>query len=263
MKRVVIGLVAAATLGFGNALAADMPLKAAPMAPPPPPSWTGFYIGGNVGVDWTHNTGTWSPLPSATAFGAFGQTGTTGGDSALGGIQGGYNWQFAPTWVAGIEGDMSWTKASGAFRNQWVNPATGTVVLPASFTEMSTSLDWMSSVRARLGFLVVPSVLLYGTAGGAWGKIDYAADNSRGAVPAYLTNTAFSNTVGGWVAGGGLEWMMNANWLLRWEYLHYGFNNSASVVANDTTGNFPTFPSGYSWTKTNVDAVRWALSYKF
>jgi outer membrane immunogenic protein len=80
-------------------------------------------------------------------------------------------------------------------------------------------------------------------------------------VPAYATSTAFSNTQGGWVAGGGLEWMMTNNWLLRGEYLYYSLNNSPSAVAG--AGNYPGRPSGYSWSSTNVSVARAALSYKF
>ena len=68
--------------------------------------------------------------------------------------------------------------------------------------------------------------------GGAWGKIDYTASSFAPVVPAYSTSTAFSNTQGGWVAGGGLEWMVTNNWLLRGEYLYYSLNSSPSVVVS-------------------------------
>jgi hypothetical protein len=48
---------------------------------------------------------------------------------------------------------------------------------------MSSTLDWVSSLRTRLGYLVIPNLMLYGTAGGALGKIEYAASNSGGAIP--------------------------------------------------------------------------------
>jgi outer membrane immunogenic protein len=80
-------------------------------------------------------------------------------------------------------------------------------------------------------------------------------------VPPYATSVAFSNTQGGWVAGGGLEWMLTNNWLLRGEYLYYSLNSSPSTVA--IAGNYPGIPSGYSWSNTNVSVARAALSYKF
>jgi outer membrane immunogenic protein len=268
MKHFLIGLMAATALagGIGAAGAADIaPYYRAPPAAVAVPiaSWTGFYVGGNVGGAWSSNNALWSPLPSSAAFEAFPVAGNTGGSSVAGGFQAGYNWQFAPTWVVGIEGDWSWAKAGGNVNQQWVtNPGGATV--PGSFTTMSSTLDWVSSLRARLGYLVLPNLMVYGTAGGAWGKVDYAASNFAPATlggPAYATTAAFSNTQGGWVAGGGLEWMITNNWLLRGEYLYYGLNSSPSVVAG--AGNFPAFPSGYSWSNTNVSVARAALSYKF
>jgi len=183
----------------------------------------------------------------------------TGGSSAIGGFQAGYNWQFAPTWVVGLEGDWAWAKTGGSFNQPWVtNP--GSIPVPGSFTTMGSTLDWVSSLRARLGYLVLPNLMAYGTVGGAWGKIDYVASNSGGVIP-YATSTAFSNTQGGWVAGGGLEWMITNNWLLRGEYLYYNLNSSPSVVVG--APGFPGNPSGYSWSNTNVSVARAALSYKF
>ncbi len=266
MKRLLIAAMSATALagGMGAATAADM---GAPYyrAPPMVPifSWTGFYAGANVGGAWSSNNALWSPLPSSAAFGIFPIAGDTGGSSAIGGFQAGYNWQFAPTWVVGLEGDWSWAKTGGSFNAPWANNPGGGGN-PGSFTSMSSTLDWVSSLRARLGYLVLPNLMAYGTAGGAWGKIDYAASNSNGVGGgplAYQTATAFSNTQGGWVAGGGLEWMISPNWLLRGEYLYYSLNSSPSVVAGN--GNFPGFPSGYSWSNTNVSVARAALSYKF
>jgi hypothetical protein len=84
---------------------------------------------------------------------------------------------------------------------------------------------------------------------------------ARGA--AIGTSVAFSNTQGGWVAGGGLEWMImiTNNWLLRGEFLYYSLNNSPSVVV--TPAIHSALPSGYSWSNTNVIVARAALSYKF
>jgi opacity protein-like surface antigen len=180
MKRLLFALVSAAGLAGGvvTAIAADL----APYYRAPPPvlvrafSWTGFYIGANVGGAATSINELWSPLPSSATFGAFPIAGSTGGASFTGGFQAGYNWQFAPTWVAGIEGDWSWADARGNINQPWVLDPSGAVVA-GSVTSMSSTLDWVSSIRARLGYLITPTLMAYGTAGGAWGKIDYAANN--------------------------------------------------------------------------------------
>jgi outer membrane immunogenic protein len=257
---VATGTVAGLILGHA-ALAADMPLKA-PMMAPPPASWTGFYIGVNVGVDWSHNTGTWPPLPTPAAFGVFGQTGQTSDSGPSGGFQVGYNWQFASAWVAGIEGDMTWTGAKGQFGNTWLTTAGAPVV--GSQTAMGTSVEWLATVRARLGFLLLPNLMLFGTGGGAWGDINYTASSNNGVVSGpgvYSVASNFSTVSSGWVAGAGLEWMMSNNWLLRWEYLHYDLRSAQATVANSV--NFPAFPSGFAWSSTHIDSMRGAISYKF
>jgi outer membrane immunogenic protein len=262
MKRLLFALMAASALagGIGTATAADVaPYYRAPPVVVPYYNWTGFYVGANIGGAWSNNDALWSPLPASATFGAFPIAGNAGGSSAIGGFQAGYNWQFAPTWVAGLEADWSWAKTGGSFNQPWVsNP--GSAAVAGSFTNMGSTLDWVSSLRARLGYLVLPNLMAYGTVGGAWGKIDYTASNSGGVIP-YATSTAFSNTQGGWVAGGGLEWMVTNNWLLRGEYLYYGLNSSPSVVVSP--GIPGALPSGYSWSSTNVSVARAALSYKF
>jgi outer membrane immunogenic protein len=135
-------------------------------------------------------------------------------------------------------------------------------VLPGTFTSMSSTLDWVSSIRARLGYLVAPTLLGYGTAGGAWARFDYAASNFAPFTPPppYATSTAFSSTQSGWVVGGGFEWAMTVHWLLRGEYLFYSLSNAPSVVV--PAPNYPAFPSGFSWSNTNVGVGRLGLSYK-
>jgi outer membrane immunogenic protein len=260
-------LAAVAVVGFASvATAADVPAKGVWSTKVPAAAlevnWTGFYVGGDLGGLWSSNTGAWAPLPSPAVFGVFGQSGSNGGSSFIGGLHAGYNWQFAPTWVAGIEGDWSWIKASGSFSQIWAfDPPPGT--LTGSFTNMSSSLDWVASLRARLGYLFFHNLLAYGTGGVAWTKIDYAANNSSGFVGlgSYITNAAVSSTQTGYTVGGGLEWAITNNWLLRGEYLYYHFNSGPSVVAQSI--NFPTFPSSYSWSSTNVSVARVGMSYKF
>jgi len=246
----------AAVAAFGFAAVASA-------APPPPPaiSWTGFYIGGDVGGTWTSNTGTWGLIPASPNINAI--SGGNGGSGVIGGLYAGYNWQFAPTWIAGIEGDWSWAKASGSFSQAWtakVPPPPGTV----TNTNMSSTLDWLASIRGRLGYLVMPNLLAYGTGGVAWGKIDYSATalcSGPGCVPTYSANAGSSSTQTGWTVGGGLEWAITNNWLLRGEYLYYRLNGGPSVVAQ--AANYPNNPSSFSWSNTNISVARVGLSYKF
>jgi len=81
--------------------------KARPHSLPPPPDWTGFYVGGQAGGGWFKNNAAWNPLPSPGTFGAFPIAASDRGSGFIGGAYGGYNWQFGPDWVAGVEGDWS------------------------------------------------------------------------------------------------------------------------------------------------------------
>jgi outer membrane immunogenic protein len=66
MKKSVLGLVAMGALIAGPAMAADMPVKAPPAPVAPAYSWTGFYIGGEVGGGWASETVTIVTQSSAT-----------------------------------------------------------------------------------------------------------------------------------------------------------------------------------------------------
>jgi len=127
MKR-LCGSIAFVLVAGTSALAADMPVKAPPPPPPPPVfTWTGFYIGGNVGYSWGRastdivetqtNTATISTLAGTQIASASATTNFFGNERAdlngwLGGFQAGYNLQFDRV-VAGLEGDIQWTDERG------------------------------------------------------------------------------------------------------------------------------------------------------
>jgi outer membrane immunogenic protein len=227
-------------------------------------SWTGFYIGGDLGGAWTSNSGTWIALFPAPSPGTNPIAAGTGGSGFVGGLHAGYNYQFAQTWVAGLEGDWMWSNAGGSFSQPWT--VTGTSAqYPGTFTNMSSKLDWVSSLRARVGYLVTPNLLAYGTGGVAWGRFDYGANSvcTTACGVNYVANSALSSTQTGFTVGGGLEWAMTRNWLLRTEYLYYRFNNAQNAVAVPAAPFAPPTPSNYGWSATNVSVARVGLSYKF
>jgi outer membrane immunogenic protein len=267
MKYLLAGIIALFALASVNAArAADMPVKAPAAAVASAYSWTGFYIGGDVGGAWTTDPATWTPLPLGpfppiTNFGENAISASNGGSGFLGALHAGYNWQFAPTWVTGIEGDWSWTKAGGSFTQPWTVFGTGAATPAGDQTAMSSTLDWMASLRARFGYLIQPNFLVYGTGGVAWARIDYAASAINGGGGfTYTPTAAFSSTSTGYAVGGGLEWAMTNHWLLRGEYLFYQFGAQSALVSSV---NFPGKPSNFAWGTTNVNVGRIGLSYKF
>jgi outer membrane immunogenic protein len=99
----------------GSAFAADIAVKAPLPAPAPVYSWTGWYVGGNVGASFGHATTDFNGAPIAfaapglldTFAGAgFGLSDTQYPSGFIGGGQIGYNWQYSPLIVVGLEADF-------------------------------------------------------------------------------------------------------------------------------------------------------------
>jgi len=269
--RVILAAVGTVAL-VSSAMAADLPVKASsPLPAAPVQTWTGFYAGGDVGGLWTRNgSGVWSPL-DVIHYGVFPNVGTLQDNSVVGGVHAGYNWQFAPTWVAGIEADWSWTDAKSSFSQPWVRSDTG-AVRPNTLATMSLSEDWIATVRGRIGYLVTPATLVYFTGGVAWSKFDYTGNSHNELITSatqlpFVAQSQFSATKPGYVLGGGLEYAFWGNWSVRAEYLYYHFNTAAAASpVSDSTGNFPqpVFFSGFHWNgDTKINVVRAGVSYKF
>jgi outer membrane immunogenic protein len=254
------------------AFAADMALKAPPLVPAPQaPSWTGFYIGADAGAAF------WSP--DQRLIGAFPSVVGTQLDpvdfspgrqsGAVGGFLAGYNWQFNPNWLVGVEGDFNWTSLSttGATSNLTeFNAPTGN----NNILQMSQSVDWLASVRGRVGYVWAQS-LWYVTGGGAWERARYSGQLSLGLNSIFeSTPDPISKTNSGWVAGGGVEYMATPHMLVRLEFLSYEFPGFTTTAACTPAGTpCPNRPprtnlfSVYSWSSNNVQTLRAAVSYKF
>jgi opacity protein-like surface antigen len=259
MNKLLICVAAAAGLAAGSASAADMPVKAPPIAPVYTWSWTGFYIGGHAGYGWKENdfAEVISVVPPVTL----------GGISSKGsvyGFQAGYNWQYG-WWVGGLEIDLSSSSISGDS-----TPVTRTFGGGVSITDIeSDDVRYLGSVRARLGFALFQgccwNALIYGTGGLAWERVR-RIDSTLLIVPG-TTQAAVSTTPRdhfGYVVGVGGELQLgNSNWIARVEYLHYDFDQ---VEQTTTVTTFPATPGGtFADTpgKQTIDVVRFALSYKF
>jgi outer membrane immunogenic protein len=275
MNRNLFGIVAlvtsvVVTFCGAPALAADMAVKAPPVAPVMAPAynWTGFYLGGNVGAEWQSDPGT-SNWFQALGVGAGltnnPQANSLTSDSIIGGIQAGYNWQISQ-WILGVEGDWDWTHRNSGFCRQTDAGSAPCSDNGRGFVTLSSNSDWIATVRGRLGY-AWDRYLIYGTGGAAFGRVETSINASclvgGCGVSAFLLNTTgnFSDTKTGWAAGGGVEAMLTQNWLVRVEYLHIDFgtlNNTLNLVG--TGGG----AQSASWSRSErYDVVRTALSYKF
>ena len=212
MKRILLATVAMAALGSASALAADLPqrptYKAAPVMMAPPPTWTGCYIGGNIG----------GAFGDASVSGPAGGTVSTNGSGFAGGGQVGCDYQFSGGWVIGFRDmfDGTSNKKSGTFATA---PLAGDV---ANFNN-----QWFDTLTARLGYAVQPNWLLYFQGGAAWGH------TSTNVTYAGLQIGQTSNTKTGWTIGGGAEWMFAPHWsaFLEGNYMDFG-SNSGNVTVN-------------------------------
>jgi outer membrane immunogenic protein len=237
----------------GSATAAAMPTKAAPAAVAVW-DWSGYYLGGHVGYGWGHDPRNDEFFGSkAPDFPVIGDIHSNGW---LAGFQAGHNWQVR-NWVGGLEIDLSASGIKGSATSVF-NDGVDT-----AFETDTDKFKILGSARARLGYLVWPNVLFYGTGGLGWTRlVQESVSSFNGSTPSGGSSQTWEF---GWVAGAGVETRLwNTNWLWRLEYLHYDFgdtgSNTSSIVSSDPTLNGGTnFTTGH----LTVDAVRTGLSYKF
>ena len=287
IKRLLITGAALMALIGTSAFAADMPLKAPPMVPGAVPAynWTGWYVGLNAGGAWGNDpvdntvaSNTCSgPIACAAGISTLnalipGQFDTKP-SGFIGGGQIGYNFQFAPAWVAGIEADFQGANikdgATQASAPTTVPGFTNVVTISASGSQ---KIDWLGTLRGRLGWLAVPRLLIYGTGGLAYGHVQTDGSFSGNVTTPNPAN-AFngSNTVSqsdiraGWALGGGLEWMIAPHWTIKAEYLYFDLGH---VTLNQTFALVSPIPAAVSAnisSEAHFDGsiARAGLNYKF
>ena len=194
------------------------------------PSWTGWQVGALLGYgynDTSFSIGGAELLEDGTELtnGDF----SYGADGILGGVITGYNWQY-DNFVFGVEGDFVGANltASQTFGDSVVDP----------------TVDWMAGVRGRLGFLVTPDLLLFGTVGYGWAGIDLPVSGAFGGPG--------SETFSGWQFGGGGEFRFDENWSLRVDY-QYTDLDAQTVTYSDRSITYDP----------DIHQVRAGLSFKF
>jgi outer membrane immunogenic protein len=230
--------ISALLLGLASAQAADLTYEPAPSLDTPAAfNWSGFYLGVHGGIGggtfdgsfrYETEVGTMGYGVSDRAFGAFG------------GAQIGYNYQFAPNWVAGVEADFA---ASGIKAEHTEGyPDDG-----YSYT-YATQIDWFGTLRGRLGY-AFDNVLFYGTGGAAYGKVTYSDGGT------YDPSREVSETNWGWTAGAGFEYGITQNITLKTEYLYVDLGSleaTSFAIPDDRMG-----------VDTAFHTLKAGLNYKF
>jgi outer membrane immunogenic protein len=257
VKKLITVAAAIAAFGFVNsASAADMPPKAVYKAPIMAPawSWAGFYIGGDVGARWSRAR--WTTLDfDPTAPSTIDNPANLKKTSFRFGGYAGYNWMFAPAWLVGLEADIGW---AGGTATHSPFPGSSIFSVTAGDDFVNAKLTWDASVRGRLGYLVAPNWLVYGTGGVAWANINTSASctGTGNSFCGSIKTDSFTLTKTGWTAGLGVETMLWGNWIGRAEYRYANFGHVSNTLPPPSNG----FHADVGIT-TNIALL--GLAYKF
>lgn len=231
MKKIWLGIAAFFLLSAGAALATDMPIKAPVYKAAPVFDWSGLYVGAYVGVGAQRSRGD-DPTGGTTGKLDYTGSGFTGGGTL------GYNWQFGPNWVAGVEGDLGYLGLSCQVTD-WND---GTIY--------NSKTSWLATARGRVGYSNGPT-LNYITAGGAWVHVD----DSVGFLGTPTTNES-SKTKSGLAAGTGVETMLGGNWTAKAEYLYVDVGKGSPV-------SIPTAGAATIQTEHRYSIMKFGVNYLF
>lgn len=297
MKKTALNLVLLSSVYWGNAVSGQMstPNQTEESAK----TFMGFYGGINVGDAFANtktlntnsrniqyctveqgclNANTISSISATSASSSF----SLSDSSFLGGGQVGYNHKMYKNYIIGLETDIQGFGKRNQNRssNASVNYTTNNKLQSIS-TNIVTSknIDFIGSLRGKLGYLVRSNVSIYGTGGLAYGNVGSKTNiqqsygflaNTDGIAPNWGSAGKYSNTRVGFALGGALEWMFRANLSAKIEYLYYNLGdvtyNSGNLVDVITV---PYTPQNYftntmsSTTRFDGNILRLGLNYHF
>jgi outer membrane immunogenic protein len=250
LMKTLIGISAIAVFIGAPALAADMAVKAPPVAPALVYSWTGFYIGAQAGYGFSDNKSSFSGFDSGDTP----PSQSPNGGGFVGGGEVGYNYQFG-SFVGGVEADLSYTHIHGS--------ATG-MSLFGVVQSVEQDINWLGTIRGRLGFVPVDRLLLFATGGAAFGGIGLSGSFNPGVNCAVTScgSGSISGTNSGWTAGGGLEYAWSNQLSVKAEYLFVDLGSrsltypitlavSQSTTASEFKGNVARFGVNYKLGESN------------
>jgi outer membrane immunogenic protein len=204
--RYLLALAAGLVASFATGARADGPygpraldFNAVPL--PPPVTWRGFYLGGNIGGAWA--TSSVSDNLTSVSF-------DRDNNGFIGGVQVGYNYQIGNL-VLGVEWDFDWTSID----------ASGNIGVPGIVgpLQASANTEWISTLAGRIG-LALDRTLVYVKVGGGWVRNEASITHlATGA------SVSASDTNGAWVIGGGFEYALAPNWTAKFEYDFIGLSD--------------------------------------
>jgi outer membrane immunogenic protein len=223
-------------------------------------TWTGFYGGVSAGYGEGSDSVKFAFDPAY--FGGAAGAGnvptqlSASNRGILGGAQIGYNWQFAPLGVVGVEADFSWAGINGASSFTDTNFSVFNTTVERKLTSLGT-------VRARLGYSAAPNLLVYGSGGLAFGEtgLSVAVTNLAGCGlgPGCLSSSSAGVNVG-WTVGAGYELAIGNRISWKTEYLYADLGSRSATITS------PFGPPGNFYTGTTdfrEHIVRTGVNFKF
>ena len=259
-RNILLASVGALALSGSAALAADLPSRAPPpvyLPPAPIFTWTGVYIGGQIGYAWASGNNNFTGYDPFFGTGTFLSTSVGGTPSGvIGGANVGYNYQINQ-WVLGLEGSVDGTSLS--------NTAAAVVPDGTVLTAHSTAV-LQGSIRGKLG-VAWDRALIYATGGVAFGGFNTNLSISNPGttlvapgVP-FFANGSVSTTRVGWTVGGGIQYAVTNNWSV---FAEYRYTNWGSL--NDTNNLVFSADPGVFFNGNrhlNQNQVQVGFDYKF
>jgi outer membrane immunogenic protein len=216
MRRVVLGAIIAGSFA-GSGFAADLPpmSRAAPAVLPAAFSWTGTYVGVNLGGAW----GTFDFDPSTTnnltGVGSAIPRTSIDKSAVIGGFQTGYNWQIGNV-VLGVEQDLQFTNLKTSFA--YGAAPGGALVAGDGF---AAKVDFLSATRFKLGY-AWDRFMIYGTGGLETGVLDVTGNYAGRFLGSPATSFTDKHKFhAGWTVGAGLEYAMTNNLFLGVDYRYF------------------------------------------
>jgi outer membrane immunogenic protein len=219
-------------------------------------NWTGFYVGLNAGGASTRiEHGLSIPAIDDDPFRRFVSNNRDGSFTV--GFLAGYNWQFVPNWLVGVEADINYLRASHQSSFAFLNSSEDVV------GTQNTRLRWLGTVRGRLGY-TWGNTLVYATGGWAFGGVRSNVEASRIDTGVEATFAgSYSATRNGYAVGGGIEHAFTNMLSLRIEYIHFDLGNFTYLVTRVTGATSTSVPdTWFADGRVSGDIVRAALTLK-
>jgi outer membrane immunogenic protein len=242
----VVAFLAASPIAVASA--ADMPLKA-PRAPYVAAySWTGLYIGGEIGGGWSHATTT--RVDAGGGFPAGFVNAPINMSGVLGGGYAGYNYQMNNI-VFGIEGNYDGADLTGSGGD--VSPTTG------NLGTQSEKMKWDAAITGRLG-LANNNWLFFVKGGWAWAGFSGTGVTTT-AGGAAVGNGNSSETRDGGTVGVGIEYGFMPHWSAKVEYDYVRFETANFTSNNVSAAGVASTPARSA--TSDLSEVKGGVAYHF